>query len=605
MSAARLTSRLGRSCAASAGARASCAACSRCCGPTAAACRSCSSRCVLATAAALAPPYLAGRAIDDGIRGGDLGALDVIVVLFLLAAVDQLGRDLRADLPRQLGRPARAPGPAAADLRAPPALSIGFYSRNKAGVLISRMTNDVQALDQLVTDGIVTLFSSTLTLLGTAAILFALDPELALVTFADVPDPARSGRSRSGSRRRAPTALTREKIAVDHRVPAGDAVGHPRSCARSARRSATRSSFAELNDENREANMRTVYLNAAYFPSVELLSAVATAVILLYGGNQVRRRRRRDDRRARLVRLLPADLLRPDPAALAALHDLPVRAWRRSTRSSSCSTRSPTCVERPDAARAAARARRDPLRRRVVRLRQPTRTARVRAARRRPDGPARADRRAGRRHRRRQVDAREAGRALLRPDPRPRAGRRPRPARRHRAVAALAARHRAAGGLPVLRHDRRQHRLRAPGRDRRGGRRGGARGRRRRVHRAAARRLRHRGRRARRAPVGRPAPARGVRARGGRRPAHPDPRRGDVERRRPHRGADRARPAPPARRPHGDRDRAPPVDDPRRRPDRRARRTGGSSSRARTTSCSPRTARTRALYRDWAEQAAA
>ena len=45
--------------------------------------------------------------------------------------------------------------------------------------------------------------------------------------------------------------------------------------------------FAELNDEHREANMKTVYLNAAYFPAVELLSAVATAAILLYGGNQV------------------------------------------------------------------------------------------------------------------------------------------------------------------------------------------------------------------------------------------------------------------------------------------------------------------------------
>ena len=47
------------------------------------------------------------------------------------------------------------------------------------------------------------------------------------------------------------------------------------------------SRFAELNDEHREANMRTVHLNAAYFPAVELLSAVATAAILLYGGNQV------------------------------------------------------------------------------------------------------------------------------------------------------------------------------------------------------------------------------------------------------------------------------------------------------------------------------
>jgi ATP-binding cassette subfamily B protein len=45
--------------------------------------------------------------------------------------------------------------------------------------------------------------------------------------------------------------------------------------------------FAELNEDNREANMKTVYLNAAYFPAVELLSAVATAAILLYGGSQV------------------------------------------------------------------------------------------------------------------------------------------------------------------------------------------------------------------------------------------------------------------------------------------------------------------------------
>src|SRR5213075_1552122 len=44
--------------------------------------------------------------------------------------------------------------------------------------------------------------------------------------------------------------------------------------------------FAELNEENREANMKTVNLNAAYFPAVELLSGVATAGILLYGGIQ-------------------------------------------------------------------------------------------------------------------------------------------------------------------------------------------------------------------------------------------------------------------------------------------------------------------------------
>ena len=165
-------------------------------------------------------------------------------------------------------------------------LSIGFYSRNKAGVLISRMTNDVQALDQLVTDGIVTLFSATLTLVGTAAILLFLDVELALVTFAVFPVllvaqrglPPRVGRTPTGSRgrrspRSPPTCRRRCRACA--------------WCGRSARSRATSSRFAELNEENREANMRTVYLNAAYFPSVELLSAVATAVILLYGGNQV------------------------------------------------------------------------------------------------------------------------------------------------------------------------------------------------------------------------------------------------------------------------------------------------------------------------------
>ena len=108
---------------------------------------------LVATAAALAPPYLAGRAIDDGIRDKDTGALTVILVAFVAAALVNWGatyvqtylinwvgqralQDLRLQLFDHLQR-----------------LSIGFYSRNRTGVLISRLTNDVQALDQLVTDG--------------------------------------------------------------------------------------------------------------------------------------------------------------------------------------------------------------------------------------------------------------------------------------------------------------------------------------------------------------------------------------------------------------------------------------------------------------------
>ena len=66
-------------------------------------------------------------------------------------------------------------------------LSLGFYERNRAGVLISRLTNDVEALDQLVTDGVTSLVQNTLTLVGTAVILFLLDWRLALATLTVVP----------------------------------------------------------------------------------------------------------------------------------------------------------------------------------------------------------------------------------------------------------------------------------------------------------------------------------------------------------------------------------------------------------------------------------
>jgi ABC-type multidrug transport system fused ATPase/permease subunit len=239
----------------------------------------------IATGAALVPPYLAGRAIDDGIRGGDTGALTIILIVFVAAAVvnwiatyaetylinwvgQRALQDLRLELFEHLQR-----------------LSIGFYSRRKTGVLISRITNDVQALDQLVTEGIATLVSATLTLVGTAVILVVLDPSLALVTFLTFPVllvGSLAFRIASSGAYRA----TREKIAqvTAYLQETLSGVRVVRAFGQERRHG---SRFAELNDENREANMKTVNLNAAYFPSVELLSAVATAAILLYGGNQV------------------------------------------------------------------------------------------------------------------------------------------------------------------------------------------------------------------------------------------------------------------------------------------------------------------------------
>jgi ABC-type multidrug transport system fused ATPase/permease subunit len=240
---------------------------------------------VIGTAASLAPPYLAGRAIDDGIRGGDTTALTWIMIAFLGAALLNFAATYaQTYLTSWVGQRALQ------DLRKRifshlQSLSIGFYSRNKAGVLISRMTNDVQALDQLVSDGIVTLFSSTLTLVGTATILVALDPGLALITFLVFPVLAIGSLAfriaSSGAYR-----LTREKIALitAYLQETLSGVRIVRAFGQEPRH---QRQFSALNDENRVANMRTVNLNAAYFPSVEMLSAIATAAILLYGGNQV------------------------------------------------------------------------------------------------------------------------------------------------------------------------------------------------------------------------------------------------------------------------------------------------------------------------------
>jgi ATP-binding cassette subfamily B protein len=240
---------------------------------------------VLGTAAGLAPAPLAKQAIDRGITKGDTGALTVIVLLFIASALVVWGtswaqtyltnwvgqralQDLRLDVFRHLQE-----------------MPVGFYERRPAGVLISRLTNDVEALEQMVTDAVTTLFQASLTLVGSIVILLLFDVDLALLTFVIFPvlavgsfafrlasaDAFARTRNTIGSL----TAYLQESLS-GVRVLKSFAQ-EPRHVAR----------FAELNAENRAANMTTVNLNAAYFPAVEFVSSVATVGILLYGGHQV------------------------------------------------------------------------------------------------------------------------------------------------------------------------------------------------------------------------------------------------------------------------------------------------------------------------------
>jgi ABC-type multidrug transport system fused ATPase/permease subunit len=240
---------------------------------------------VLATAASLAPPYLAKLAIDDGIMPGNLQALDWIVAAFVASALVYWGATyLQTYLVGWVGQRALQ------DLRLRlffhiQRQSIGFFSRRKTGVLISRLTNDIQALDQLVTDGIVTLFSSTLTLIGTVVIMLLLDVPLALITFVVAFPLLAIGSAVFRYHATVAYRRVREKIAnvTAYLQETLSGVRVVRAFGQEPRHEAR---FAELNEEHRQVNMTTVYLNAAYFPGVELLSSIGTAVILLYGGYQ-------------------------------------------------------------------------------------------------------------------------------------------------------------------------------------------------------------------------------------------------------------------------------------------------------------------------------
>jgi len=235
-----------------------------------------------ATVTALAPPFLSKYAVDYGIRKQDLTALTWIVAIFLLAGLANwgmsyaqtyltgwVGERILADLRNKLFGHLQH-------------LSLGFFERNRAGVIISRLTNDVEALDQLVTDGVTSLVQNSLTLIGTAILLFVLDWRLALATLAVIPFMSIATvvfRVRSTRAYRA----VRERLGLVTATLAEDIAGM-RMVQAFTREEQNTSNFRAVAERYRESNMQTVVLSGWYFPFVDLLSSISLAVVLGYGG---------------------------------------------------------------------------------------------------------------------------------------------------------------------------------------------------------------------------------------------------------------------------------------------------------------------------------
>ena len=235
-----------------------------------------------ATVAALAPPLLAKDALEDAISHRTGGRLVLVIAIFVVAGLANWGMtyvetymtgwvgerilaDLRTELFGHLQQ-----------------LSLGFYERNRAGVLISRMTNDVEAIDQLVTDGVTTLAQSTLLLTGTAILLLVLDWRLALATLAVIPFMS-IGSALFRSRSARAYSDVRERLGLVTATLAEDIAGMRMVQAFTREQLATEN-FRTVARRYRDSNMQTVVLNALYFPFVSFLATLALAVVLGYGG---------------------------------------------------------------------------------------------------------------------------------------------------------------------------------------------------------------------------------------------------------------------------------------------------------------------------------
>ncbi|MEZ0334331.1 MAG: ABC transporter ATP-binding protein [Gemmatimonadales bacterium] len=164
-------------------------------------------------------------------------------------------------------------------------LSISFYDRNPVGRLMTRVTSDVETLNELFSSGVVTIFGDVFTLVAIMVMMLAIDLELALVTFSVIPfvwlTAAIFRRRVREAFRDIRFRLARLNAYLQERLSGMRIVQLFGREQASARR------FAELNREHLDAHLRSITIYAVFFPVVEVLTSVAMALLLWYGGLRV------------------------------------------------------------------------------------------------------------------------------------------------------------------------------------------------------------------------------------------------------------------------------------------------------------------------------
>jgi ATP-binding cassette, subfamily B, multidrug efflux pump len=227
-------------------------------------------------------PWLIGRAIDRDILGDDPSGLLRTMALLLwvyvggtlaqrgqIRQVGAVGQRILASLRERIfGRLLRLP--------------LGFFDRRPVGDLMSRVTNDVDTLNPLFSQGLTQLLGSLFSLIGIVVAMVVLDWRLALVCFTIIPVMLLTNvffarRARQAFR------TTRETVGD---VTAGlqEEIVGVREAQAFNRTEANIARFRERNAANRVANVQAVAITSAFAPTIDVLSTLATAVVIGFGG---------------------------------------------------------------------------------------------------------------------------------------------------------------------------------------------------------------------------------------------------------------------------------------------------------------------------------
>jgi ATP-binding cassette, subfamily B, multidrug efflux pump len=237
---------------------------------------------IAASVLQLAQPYLVKLAIDEYIATGDFDGLNRIALAFLLILVasfaleylqtwtlqmtgQRIMYDLRMQIYRHLQR-----------------LDVKYYDRNPVGRMMTRVTSDVDALNEMFTAGVVSIFGDVFTLVGIMIVLVSMDWRLALVTFTVLPFIVLVTqwfrRNVRQSYRTVRLWIARINAFLQEHITGMATVQLFRREARSY------DAFDAINRKHRDANIDSIFYYAVFYPAIEVLAAVATALIIWYGG---------------------------------------------------------------------------------------------------------------------------------------------------------------------------------------------------------------------------------------------------------------------------------------------------------------------------------